>query len=304
MKKLKNNLLLKSLAPPSITKDPQVKHAISAVEKELLPLEGHLNDGLFYCRIDTLSSDALDHLAAQWNATVWRDSWPIEVKRSVLRALITDKSRLGTLSAVKKAISSLGSGIYVREWWQNDPPREAHTFEVVIDQNAIEGVADADLLFDLRRLIDYAKPVRSQYTFTISFKTYAIINLIGASRPIVHARLSMPVKGIADLSIKAFRVSRARGITSARLSLVKTFPAHSSGQLNAGSDALGRPMLLQRFEAFRGVFEPVYLHIDTFRKSAVRPISHQRLENINKFSATVRATSIALKPSSKKSNSK
>ena len=278
MKKLKNNSLLKLLAPPSITKDPQVKNAITAVEKELLPLEGHLNDGLFYCRIDSLSSEALDHLAEQWSATVWRDSWPIEVKRSVLRALITDKSRLGTLSAVKKAVSSLGSGVFIREWWQTEPRRTPHTFEVVIDQNAIEGVADEDLIFDLMRSVDYAKAVRSQYTVVLTYKTQAFLKLYNGCRPLIQARLSSFNNLNAFINLTMRLNSASRAVISARLMALQQVPHSILGISTLAMINEARPMASVRVKSNSKLNVHGQKNLQT--PATVRPVINARLSGL------------------------
>lgn len=233
MNKLDSNLLLHSLAPPSIKNDARIAAALEALQRQLIPLEGHLDDGLFLCRIDELDSATLDHLAAQWNARVWRDSWPLELKRTSLKSIIQEKRRLGTLTAIKNAISSLGSAVIIREWWQCEPKRTPHTFEVVINQNSLPGVADEDLIYDLMRSLNYTKPVRSQYTITLTYKTQAFLKLPQVGRQLVFTRISIPktLRGAASAVLPS--INGTRYVASARVAALKKAPDHAKahGQL-------------------------------------------------------------------------
>ena len=79
---------LSDVLPESIARDAGVKGAAGAIDPLLQEAAGFVDIPSLYVSIDRLSSTALDHMAAQYDVTVWRDTWPIAVKRSVLKTAI------------------------------------------------------------------------------------------------------------------------------------------------------------------------------------------------------------------------
>lgn len=191
MQQLSDTDLLR-LSPQWALDDQEARALIEAVNELHADLQKHLDDPLLYARFNQLSSAALDHLAAQWHAEVWRDVWPVSVKRDTLKSLIIEKPRLGTLSAVKNAISAYGGAVSIQEWWEQSPPGTPHTFIVYIRQNDIEGLSPDDVLSDLKRLIDSTKPTRSQYRFILSWDGSARLPIRSESRSLVSFRYTMP----------------------------------------------------------------------------------------------------------------
>lgn len=124
-------VVLDDLLPDSIAKDDGVAAAAKAIDPQLQIASGFVDIPSIYVSIDRQSSTALDHLATQYDVSVWRDTWPLAVKRSVLKTAIADKRRKGTVEAVKQALASVSSAAVIREWWQKTPRGEPHTFEIV-----------------------------------------------------------------------------------------------------------------------------------------------------------------------------
>lgn len=231
MKTLNDNCVILTI-PPSLKNDDKFKAFTIASDNELKKLFYHLDDGIILAAIDSLSTDVLDHVAAQWKANVWRDSWPVEIKRSVLKSLITEKSRQGTLSAVKNAVSSMGSAAYITEWWEKEPKATPHTFEVAVDQTKIEGIVDEELTYDLRRMIDAAKPVRSQYTFSIIQKASGNIYASASSREIVYARIRTSERLARNSQSQIIFNHYHRPISYTRISDFRSIPSRKSTGLN------------------------------------------------------------------------
>lgn len=101
---------LLDLLPDSISKDSDVSAAAKALDIPLREMTGVLDLPSIYVSIDSLTSEQLDHLAYSWDASVWRDSWPLERKRSVIKNVIREKRKKGTLNAVKAALRLLARG--------------------------------------------------------------------------------------------------------------------------------------------------------------------------------------------------
>lgn len=192
MTEIKDVKLLQ-LIPENLVKDSNVKACAAALDPALQDVSNKIDIPSIYIRIDTLTSEQLDHMAASWDASVWRQSWPIQIKRNVLNNVILEKRKRGTLGAVKKAIETIASFTSLTEWWQETPRGTPHTFKVIASLNNYEGVLESDLQEDLFGLIDDAKPVRSHYDFILQKRYTGEIGTIGLYRKLAYAR----VKGVA-----------------------------------------------------------------------------------------------------------
>ena len=187
-KDLENSVLL-DLVPDSIKRDKSVAGVAMAIDPLLQEVTASLDLPSIYTSIDGLSSEQLDHLAYQWDASVWRDSWPIEMKRSVVKAVVTEKRKKGTVKAVRDALASIGSAATIKEWWEMEPKGAPHTFTIYATLGKIEGVLDAEMQEDLIRLIDDAKPVRSHYTFVVQQQIGAGMGMCAYIRPVSVSRI-------------------------------------------------------------------------------------------------------------------
>lgn len=194
------NVKLGDLLPDSIAKDKRVDAAARAIDPQLRLVALALDLPALYVSIDKLSSIQLDHLATQYDVAVWRDSWPVGLKRSALKAAISDKRKKGTLGAVKRALASIGSAATVEEWWQMEPKGTPHTFTIYATQNNIEGTIDAEMQEDLRAMIDDAKPLRSHYNFVIQSQAKMGVNVYASIRPCVYAKIYNSERTSLDVS--------------------------------------------------------------------------------------------------------
>lgn len=183
------DVALSDLMPDSISKDPSVSAAAKSIDKQLKLIAGGIDLPSIYARIDQLTGEQLDHLAASRNFTIWRDTWPVDLKRSVAKQIIAQKARMGTLSAVRLALESLGTAVVIKEWWEESPPAEAHTFKITVALSDIEGTLTSEMQEDCFALLDDAKPVRSHYTFTLSIAQKGGVQLGSVNRPAVFARV-------------------------------------------------------------------------------------------------------------------
>ena len=180
---------LSDLLPDSIAQDDNVKHSATALDKQLLDMTAAVDLPSIYVSIDKLTSTQLDHVAYGWDASVWRDSWPVALKRSVLKNVVREKRKKGTLRAVKDAVSSIGSAATIKEWWQQEPKGAPHTFEIQATLGNIDGTLDAEMQEDLFALVDDAKPVRSHYTFVLVRQLQGGMGVDGYLRPVADARI-------------------------------------------------------------------------------------------------------------------
>lgn len=184
-----NDQKLKNILPDSIKKDSEINAISEAIDPLLNSVSKTTDAPLIYKYLDKLNGEHLDHLATIWDASVWRQNWPLEIKRNVIKTIISDKRIKGTLAAVKSAIQTIGNVSEIKEWFEMEPPGEPHTFRVTANISKFAGVLDSDLQKDLRALIDDAKPARSHYDFILSTYLQTQINFIPFTRRLTYARV-------------------------------------------------------------------------------------------------------------------
>ncbi len=175
--------------PSSIANDKNIQAVALALDKPLEAIAKSVDIPAIYASINQLPSIALDHLAVSWDATVWRDSWPLELKRSVLKNTISEKRKKGTVKSVKDALASISSAASIVEWWQTEPKGTPHTFTIYATQADIDGTIDAEMQEDVIALINDAKPVRSHYDFVIQNQAKGTINTTAFVRPVSYAKI-------------------------------------------------------------------------------------------------------------------
>ena len=203
---------LSDLLPDSIAQDDNVRHSAEALDKQLLDMTSAVDLPSIYVSIDKLTSTQLDHVAYGWDASVWRDSWPVSMKRSVLKNIVREKRKKGTLRAVKDAVASIGSAATIKEWWQQEPKGTPHTFEIQATLGNIEGTLDSEMQEDLFALIDDAKPVRSHYTFVLVRQLQGGMGVDGYLRPVAYSRIRSEAVESADVDAVAGVFVAARPI--------------------------------------------------------------------------------------------
>lgn len=183
------NINLADLVPDSIRDDPDVAAAISAIDGELKAVSQIASLPTLYARIDSLGSTMLDHIAWQVDSKVWRDSWPLMLKRSTIKNVIVDKAKKGTKAALLQSVRSLGGALTVKEWWEYSTQKTPHTFDVQVALAEIDGTFPEERQKDIILAINDVKPARSLYTFTLATQANAGLGFQAVIRPAVYKRI-------------------------------------------------------------------------------------------------------------------
>lgn len=213
-----NDISLRDTIPDSIAKDKKVSSAIAAIDPQLHAIAKRTETPSIYYNIDNLTSEQLDILAWQFDLSTWREKWNIAIKRSVLKTAIRDKSKNGTLSAVRQAVASIGSAASITEWWQENPKGEPHTFKVQVAMAKIEGQLQDDTIEDIMSLIDYAKPLRSHYNFILGVSVEGGISAAGCIRALTLTQIRSRTEITADkISVYLGTLATARPMVSRHL---------------------------------------------------------------------------------------
>jgi len=184
-----DDISLSDVLPDSIAHDAKVSAAASAIDPYLAAVASGRELPAIYASLSRLVGVQLDHIAKQWDVSVWRESWPDDVKRSVLSTAIIDKRKKGTVSAVKGALASISSIATIEDWWQKSPKGTPHTFTVYATISDMEGTLDSETQEDLLALIDDNKPLRSHYDFVLQTTGRGEVGFIGVIHPLVFVKL-------------------------------------------------------------------------------------------------------------------
>lgn len=184
-----DDIRLADVLPDSIARDAKVSAAATAIDPYLSAVASGRELPAIYASLSHLTGAQLDHIAKQWDVSVWRESWPDDLKRSVLSTAIIDKRKKGTVSAVKGALASISSIATIEEWWQKNPKGTPHTFTVYATVSELEGTLDTEMQEDILALIDDNKPLRSHYDFVLQTTGRGEIGLVGVVRPLAFVKL-------------------------------------------------------------------------------------------------------------------
>lgn len=182
---------LYELVPESIRDDADVKAAIEAIDGELKAVSNLCMLPAIFSRIDELDGNVLDHLAWQFNSKVYRDTWPVELKRSVVKSIITIKSKNGTRSAVERSLAVLGSAATIREWFEMTPRGRPHSFDITVSVNNALGQTTQEVLESIRLNINDTKSARSTYTLSLALQAQGDVGVAGTARAVAYARLDL-----------------------------------------------------------------------------------------------------------------
>lgn len=181
---------LADIMPGSITKDGTVSAAAGAIDPQLKAVSGAVDNPAIYSRLEVLPGEMLDNLAAQYDVTAWRESWNLQTKRAVLKTAIRNKRKVGTVSAVKDALESIGAFSNIVEWWQKEPKGTPHTFSIYVSLNDAPEAVSEDVQTYTKAMIDAAKPLRSHYDLVLVQRLSGGMGIYGEVRTAVYRRIN------------------------------------------------------------------------------------------------------------------
>ena len=179
-----SDISLKDLLPHGIGADKQVQAAADALDPQLHEIGRTADAVSIYTNIGALTNEMLDALAVQFDATNWKDSWSRAMKISVLKNIMANKRKVGTLKAVREAVQALGNNVQIVEWFNDTPQGKPHTFRVYL----LFGGTDAEVTDDVVNAINLAKPVRSHFAIIAKEETKSGIISGGAMTAVSYVR--------------------------------------------------------------------------------------------------------------------
>jgi phage tail P2-like protein len=149
-----------SLLPPNSTPvERAVEHAVR-LDLPSLPAIWHPQ---------LCPPELLAHLAWSLSVQIWRDDWPLAVKRAVCEASLPVHARAGTVAAVRDSLAALGLSISLTEWWQPGGSGVPFTFALQVDLDGAQTLGwglSLRLRDEVRAAVEPTKPARAHYTIS------------------------------------------------------------------------------------------------------------------------------------------
>lgn len=119
------------LLPTALSHDPKMVTLAKAIAGQLLEVSGHINDVLIYSNFDQLPEALVDILAYDMHVDWYDYSYPLSVKRDLVKNSVRVHKRMGTKFAVETALGGLWPDSEVEEWFEYGGT--PHHFRVVCD---------------------------------------------------------------------------------------------------------------------------------------------------------------------------
>ena len=175
---------MSSLLPPNATATEQ---ALETTTKRTTDLPVNLRN---LWNPNTCPVQFLPWLAWTLSLDSWQPYWSEAVKRERIRRAVEIQRHKGTVRSVRDVVSSFGSYLAMRQWFETTPKGTPHTFEIVLTLGAsVPNTAayQEDIIAEINRV----KPTRSRFTFTAGLSATGRIGLGGAIRLAHYRRLEM-----------------------------------------------------------------------------------------------------------------
>ncbi|MBA4087367.1 MAG: phage tail protein I [Novosphingobium sp.] len=135
---------------------------------------------------ETCPPDVLPFLAWGLAISHWDSTWSEAQKRAAVAGAIPFHQIKGTHAAVEQILARFHPLLSIVEWWEANPRRSPHTFEVRAP--AGPGGIDASFLTNetaeaIIRDVAAAKPLRAHFDFVFSLETQATLWMAGGFMP-------------------------------------------------------------------------------------------------------------------------
>lgn len=117
--------------PDALKKDPKMVALANTTAETLLNTSGIMDSVLIYSRFEELPEELVDVLAYDLHVDWYDYSYPLEVKRDLVKNSVKVHKKMGTKYAIETALGSLFPESEVEEWFQYGG--EPGHFHIVLD---------------------------------------------------------------------------------------------------------------------------------------------------------------------------
>lgn len=117
--------------PKTLTEQPWVQALAEASRKMRRRVMAYADRTRLFCGIDEASEEALDALAVELQTPLYKNDYPLAVKRQIVKNSMLYYIRSGTRGAVEELLADIYQGAEVEEWFEYGG--EPNYFRVTID---------------------------------------------------------------------------------------------------------------------------------------------------------------------------
>ena len=117
--------------PKTLAEQPWVQALAEASRKMRRRVMAYADRTRLFCDIDEASEEALDALAVELQTPLYKNNYPLTVKRQIVKNSMLYYIRSGTRGAVEELLADIYQGAEVEEWFEYGG--EPNYFRVAID---------------------------------------------------------------------------------------------------------------------------------------------------------------------------
>lgn len=117
--------------PGALKQDTKIRAIAEAVTKEALEVSGEIENVLIYSRIDELPELLIDILAYDMHVDWYDYSFPLKIKRNILKGSVKVHKKMGTKYAVENVLQDVYRTAAVEEWFEYGG--KPYTFRINVD---------------------------------------------------------------------------------------------------------------------------------------------------------------------------
>lgn len=117
--------------PKTLAEQPWVQALAEASRKMRRRVMAYADRTRLFCDIDEVSEEALDALAVELQTPLYKNDYPLTVKRQIVKNSMLYHIRSGTRGAVEELLADIYQGAEVEEWFEYGG--EPNYFRVAID---------------------------------------------------------------------------------------------------------------------------------------------------------------------------
>ena len=117
--------------PKTLAEQPWVQALAEASRKTRCRVMAYADRTRLFCDIDEASEEALDALAVELQTPLYKNDYPLTVKRQIVKNSMLYYIRSGTRGAVEELLADIYQGAEVEEWFEYGG--EPNYFRVAID---------------------------------------------------------------------------------------------------------------------------------------------------------------------------
>lgn len=104
--------------PETLKRDPKMKALAAAVAKQMLGISAEIDNVLIYSRLDELPEELIDILAFDMHVDWYDYSYPLDIKREIVKNSVKVHKKLGTKYAVETALKNVYKDVGISEWFE------------------------------------------------------------------------------------------------------------------------------------------------------------------------------------------